>query len=89
MGVKTKWRDKATNDRRKAIKEYWNKITKELKQKLREFLKIFHPFISNKIKEDIEINLIIDGKIENDQLKVAEELANHFSTMADDIQGWI
>ena len=40
------------------------------------------------MKEDIEINLSIDGKIENDQLKVAEELANHSSTLADDIGGY-
>ena len=40
------------------------------------------------MKEDIKINLRIDGKLENDQLKVAEELANHFSPLADDIGGY-
>ena len=81
------WRNKATNYRRKAIKEYWKQKADDLKAKLREFYKTFRPFLGHKKQPVSEIHIKANGRIEKDQEKVANVLANYFSTMANDIGG--
>ncbi|XP_048578931.1 uncharacterized protein LOC125560702 [Nematostella vectensis] len=85
--LKRKWRNKATNCRRKAIKEYWQQKADDLKAKPSEFYKTFRPFLSDKKQLVCEINIRTDGKIEKDQEKVANVLVDYFSTMANEIGG--
>lgn len=85
--LKKKWRNAATKERRKAIKAYWLQTSENLKNKPREFYKTFRPFISDKCKDSNAISIRINGRDERDQARVAEELANYFSTMANSIGG--
>ena len=81
------WRNKATSYRRKAIKEYWKQKADDLKAKPSEFYKTFRPFLSDKKQPASEIHIKANGRIEKDQEKVANVLANYFSAMANDIGG--
>ena len=81
------WRNKATSYRRKAIKEYWKQKADDLKAKPGEFYKTFRPFLSDKKQPASEIHIKANGRIEKDQEKVANVLANYFSAMANDIGG--
>ena len=85
--LKRIWRNKATNYRRKAIKESWKQKADDLKAKPNEFYKTFRPFLSDKKQPASEIHIKTNGRIEKDQEKVANVLANYFSTMANDIGG--
>ena len=85
--LKRIWRNKATNYRRRAIKEYWKQKADDLKAKPSEFYKTFRPFLSDKKQPASEIHIKTNGRIEKDQEKVANVLANYFSTMANDIGG--
>ena len=85
--LKRIWRNKATSYRRKAIKEYWKQKADDLKAKPSEFYKTFRPFLSDKKQPASEIHIKANGRIEKDQEKVANVLANYFSTMANDIGG--
>ena len=86
--LKRKYRNIATRKRRKAIKEYWNTNSEELKSKLREFYNTFRPFISTKAKDSNSICLRTDtDKVEKDQTVVAEHLVNYFSKAAANIGG--
>ena len=85
--LKRRFRNIATKERRKAIKAYWQKTSDELKSKPRNFYKTFRPFLSDKSKDGTNICLKIDEKVEQDQLIVAEVLADYFTTAADDIGG--
>ena len=85
--LKRIWRNKATSYRRKAIKEYWKQKADDLKAKPSELYKTFRPFLSDKKQPASEIHIKANGRIEKDQEKVANVLANYFSTMANDIGG--
>ena len=86
--LKRKWRNKAANCRRQAIKEYWQKKAEDLKAKPSDFYKTFRPFLSDKKQAVSEIHIrTTDDSIEKDQEKVANVLANYFSTMANEIGG--
>ena len=85
--LKRIWRNKATSYRRKAIKEYWKQKADDLKAKPSEFYKTFRPFLSDKKQPASEIHIKANRRIEKDQEKVANVLANYFSTMANDIGG--
>ena len=85
--LKRIWRNKATSYRRKAIKEYWKQNTGDLKAKPSEFYKTFRPFLSDKKQSISEIHIKVNGRIEKGKEKVANVLANYFSTMANDIGG--
>jgi hypothetical protein len=78
---KRKWRNIATKERRKAIKDFWQKQTKEIAIKPRQFFQTFKPFISNKCKDERNIHIKINDRVEKDQRIVAEEFAECFSTM--------
>ena len=85
-----KWicRNKATKQRRLAIKEYWRTKSEDLRRNPRNFFKTFKPFLSDKgIRSDPDIELNIEGDIVKDQIKVTEILADHFATIADGIGG--
>ena len=75
------WRNVATKERRKAIKDFWQKKTKEIAIKPRQFFQTFIPFISNKCKDERNIHIKINDRVEKDQRIVAEEFAECFSTM--------
>jgi hypothetical protein len=79
---KRKWRNIATKERRKAMKDFWQEKTKEIAIKPRQFFQTFKPFISNKCKDERNIHIKINGRVEKDQRKVAEEFAEYSSTMA-------
>ncbi|XP_068684301.1 uncharacterized protein [Montipora foliosa] len=85
--LKRIWRNKAISYRRKAIKEYWKQKADDLKAKPSEFYKTFRPCLSDKKQPGSEIHIKANGRIEKDQEKVANVLANYFSKMADDIGG--
>ena len=85
--LKRIWRNKANNYRRKAIKEYWKQKADDLKAKPSEFYRTFRPFLSDKKQPASEIHIKANGSIEKDQEKVANILANYFSTMANEIGG--
>ena len=78
---KRKWRNIATKERRKAIKDFWQEKTKEIAIKPRQFFQTFKPFISNKCKDERNIHIKINDRVEKDQRIVAEEFAECFSTM--------
>jgi len=85
--LKRIWRNKATNYRGKAIKEYWKQKADDLKAKPSKFYKTYRPFLSDKKQLVSEIHIRANGRIEKDQEKVANVLAKYFSTMANDIGG--
>ena len=66
--MKKKWRNEATKDRRKAVKEYWEQKITEMHSKPREFFNVFKPFLGSKGKRENNnmIRLEINGKIEED-----------------------
>ena len=74
-------------DEKLSIKEYWKQKADDLKAKPSEFYKTFRPFLSDKKQPASEIHIKANRKIEKDQEKVANVLANYFSTMANDIGG--
>ena len=75
--LKRIWRNKAN----------WKQKADDLKAKPSEFYKTFRPFLSDKKQPASEIHIKTNGRIEKDQEKVANVLANYFSTMANDIGG--
>ena len=88
--LKRKWRNEATKCRRRAIKRYWVNKSADLKLKPGDFFKAFKPFIgskNNSSKPDSNINIKLNGVVIKDQVRVANTLANYFSTMANDIGG--
>jgi tRNA A37 methylthiotransferase MiaB len=84
------WRNEATKERRKAIKNCWKQVAHgQMKSNPRQFYETFMPFLEKKGKENCRegMSLNIAGKPEGDQQKVAEHLANCFATIADGIGG--
>ena len=41
-----KWRNQATKERRKAIKEYWKQVSEKMKSNARNVYKMFRPFLA-------------------------------------------
>ena len=82
--LKRSWRNIATNERRKAIKVYWQDKANHLKSNPRECYRTFQPFINNKKQKDFQndISIKVNGKT-----KVADEFAMYFATMANSIGG--
>ena len=64
-------------------------MSNSIKSDPRKFYKTFTPFLDVKNKQNAKesICLKIDQKLEFDQLKVADHLANYFSTIADGTGG--
>ena len=88
LELKKKYKNIATQERRKAIKAYWHKKSEELKSTPNEFFNAFRPFISTKTKDSNSICLQSDGGIlEKDQTVVAERLASYFTDTAARIGG--
>ena len=87
--LKRKWRNEATKQRRIAIKQYWKKVSHNIKSDPRKFYKTFRPFIDfrNKQGDSNDISLKIHDTLEVDQNVVANHFVNYFSTMADRIGG--
>ena len=82
-----KWRNEATNLRRKAMKEYWKRKAEDFRTKPREFYKAFKPFLDTKIRgtDSRFINLEVNGIYERNQATVANHFASYFSSVAMDI----
>ena len=85
--LKRKWRNIATRETRRAIKNYWSQKSDELKTRPRDFFKTFNPFLRSKGEESKNISLRADKSILTDQQIVAEVMGDYFSTMANDIGG--
>jgi len=83
---KVKYRNKAVRQRRIALRQYWKKKTSDLKENPRVFFETFKPFLgSRKGVMGTDVNLKVDGKIISNQETVADILADHFATIANDI----
>ena len=81
-----KLRNEATRLRRKAIKDYWNMKSEDLRNKPHEFYRTFMPLLrSKKLKESLEMKLKINNSITTHQLYIAEIMADYFSSIADNI----
>ena len=85
--LKRKWRNIATRERRKAIKDYWAQKSSELKTRPRDFFKTFNPFLSSKSKDTTNISIRVNDGIIRDQKNVVEIFGDYFSTMANGIGG--
>ncbi|PFX12956.1 putative RNA-directed DNA polymerase from transposon X-element [Stylophora pistillata] len=87
--LRRKARSEATRQRRTAIKQYWNKMSNDLKKSPKAFFKTFKPFLSSKScieRNDIHSKMT-NGSMITDQQQVTEELVEHFATLADGIGG--
>ena len=59
-----KLRNEATRLRRKSIKDFWEKKSKDLGSKPHEFYKTFMPFLrSKKVRESLDMNLKVNDSI--------------------------
>ena len=86
--LRRKARNEATKQRRIAIKQYWYNKSNDLKNNPKAFFKTFKPFLGSKsCTERNDIHLKINGSMITDQQQVAEELVEHFATLADGIGG--
>ena len=85
--LKRKWRNFATKDKRRAIKVHWAQKSDELRKRPRDFYKTFKPFLSDKSKEETKIATKINEWIVTNQKVAADELGDHFSTVANAIDG--
>ena len=72
--------NEATRLRRKAKKNYWKEVSKELGNNSRKFFNTFTPLLRATSENRPEIMLEIQGKLQQDRLKlvVADELKNMF-----------
>ena len=77
--LKRKWRNIATRERRKAIKNYWTQKSDELKTKPRDYFKTFNPFLRLKGKQVTNISLRVNENIVTDQQSVVEVMGDYFS----------
>ena len=75
--LKRKWRNIATTERRKAIKNYWTQKSDELKTKPRDFFKTFNPFLRSKGKQVTNISLRVNENIVTDQQSVVEVMGDY------------
>ena len=81
-----KLRNDATRLRRKAIKDYWNAKSEDLRNKTHKFYRAFMPFLgSKKVKESLEMKLRINNSITTNQLHITESMGDYFSSIADNI----
>jgi len=80
-------RNETTRQRRLTIRQYWTKKTNDLKSNPRDFFRTFKPFLGSKSYngKDAEINLKVNNTTVRDQATVAETLAIHFASLADNI----
>ena len=85
--LKKKYRNLATKERRKAIQEYWHKKTEEMHDKPASFFKAFKPFLKESNKQTTHLNLRTDRAVVTDQAKVANLLANYFTSVTSNIGG--
>ncbi|PFX12946.1 putative RNA-directed DNA polymerase from transposon BS [Stylophora pistillata] len=85
--LKRKWRNIATRERRKAIKDYWAQKSSELKTRPRDLFQTFNPSLNSKNRDTTNISIRINDSIIRDQKKVVEIFGDYFSTMANEIGG--
>ena len=77
--LKKKYRNLATKERRKAIKEFWMKKTDDLKQKPWEFFKAFRPLLGKSKRS----NTIISEKnaAKTDESIISNKFAQYFTNI--------
>ena len=85
--LKKEYRNLATKEHRKAIKEFWMKKTDDLKQKPWEFFKTFWPILgkskgSNTISLETEEN-----SVETNESIISNKFAHYFTNIASTIGG--
>ena len=85
--LKQKCRNKATRQRRIAIREFWKSKTDDLKVNPKNISNISAIFREKNFNKNFEINLKVDNAIITEQNTVAEILVDSFVTIADDIGG--
>lgn len=60
--LKKKWRNVATSCRRKAIKEYWSKISEELTKNPKKYYNAFKPFMGKEKANNYNKNINIESE---------------------------
>ena len=83
--LKKKYRNLATKERRKAIKQFWKMKSEKIRENPRDFFNIFQPFINKKTAKNNPITLNIDGNDkENDAIAVVNCtcFADYFANVA-------
>ena len=84
--IQNKLRNEATRLRRKSIKEFWIKKSKDLKDKPQQFYKTFMHFLgSRKTRESVDMKLKVNNSLVTNKLDIAETMGDYFSSIADDI----
>ena len=78
--LKKKYRNLATKERRKAIKQSWKMKSEKIRENPRDFVNTFQPFINKKTAKNNPITLNIDGNdTENDAVAVINCFADYFA----------
>ena len=85
--LKKKYRNLATKERRKAIKEFWMKKTDDLKQKPWEFFKAFRPFLGKSKGSNTIILETEENAAETDESIISNKCAQYFTNIASTIGG--
>ena len=81
--LKKKYRNLATKDCRKAVKQFWTTKSEKIRENARDFFNTFQPSISNKTAKNNPISLDIDGNVpKNDAVAVAYCFADYFANVA-------
>ena len=85
--LKKKYRNLATKERRKAIKEFWMKKTDDLKQKPWEFFNAFRPFLGKSKGSNTIILATEEKAAESDDSIISNKFAQYFTNIASTIGG--
>ncbi|XP_015765428.1 PREDICTED: uncharacterized protein LOC107344289 [Acropora digitifera] len=85
--LKKKYRNLATNEGRKPIKEFWMKKTEDLKQKPWEFFKAFRPFLGKSNGSNTIILETEENPAETDKSIISNKFTQYFTNIASTIGG--
>ena len=87
LGITTQSQERGHQTKKNSY-QYWYKKSNDLKNNPKAFFKTFKPFLGSKsCTERNDILFKINGSMITDQQQVAEELGEHFATLADGIGG--
>ena len=85
--LKKKYRNLATKERRKAIKEFSMKKTDDLKQKPWQFFKTFRLFLGKSKGSDTISLETEENSVETDESIISNKFAHYFTNIASTIGG--
>ncbi|XP_022808140.1 uncharacterized protein LOC111345128 [Stylophora pistillata] len=87
LQLNKKWRNVATNLRRRSLKQYWKSKTEEMNHNRWEFYKVFKAFLDSKTQEVDDTAIILEnrGSDIKDQTMVADCFVEYFTGIAQGI----